>query len=185
MQRIELEIKLNGERARLLEIVAALPAADLVRPATRSEHDPQSFWRPLDHLAHLAGIEKNFNRMIRRHLAGDANPVGLTPAADGTPRPREAIMAGVHAMTEAWVRQHREKSLSAVLALGEAVRAETLALLAEISDEQLAETLPGAPWADGTIGGVLGVNGDHGRMHVNWFKEGLAQQAAEAPTPGN
>jgi hypothetical protein len=40
-----------------------------------------------------------------------------------------------------------------------------------LSDEQLEETLPGAPWADGTIGGVLSANAGHGRMHWGWAKE--------------
>jgi hypothetical protein len=177
MNRTELEVKLNRDRAWLLETYAAMPPADLARGATPSEHDPSSRWSAKDHLAHLAGIEKSFNRMIRRHLAGDANPVGLTTGPDGAPRPREEIMAAVHAMTEAWVREHRDKTLSEVIALGQLVRGEMLQLLAGLTDEQLADMLPGAPWADGTIGGVLGVNGDHGRMHWRWVQEGLAAQA--------
>ena len=43
----------------------------------------------------------------------------------------------------------------------------------ELTNEQLTEKLPGAPWADGTIGGVLAVNGDHGRVHWSWLREGL------------
>ena len=39
------------------------------------------------------------------------------------------------------------------------------------------EKLPGAPWADGTIGGVLAVNGDHGRMHWSWVREGIGATA--------
>jgi len=111
--------------------------------------------------------------MIRRHLAGDANPVALTADASGAPRSREQIMAGVHASNERFVAEHRGKDLSALVALGEEVRAETLALLAQLSDEQLAEKLPGAPWADGTIGGVLATNGDHGRQHWSWLRAGI------------
>ncbi len=173
MNRTEIEIKLNKDRAWLLGTYAAMPAEDLVRGITPSEHDPSSSWSAKDHLAHLSGIEKNFNRMIRRHVEGDRNPVGLTHTPDGAPRPREAIMAEVHAMTESWVLQHRDKSLSEVVALGQQVRSETLALLASLTDQQIAETLPGAPWADGTVGGVLGTNGDHGRGHYKWVKKGL------------
>jgi hypothetical protein len=54
------------------------------------------------------------------------------------------------------------------LQLGQASREITLELLSELTDEQLGETLPGAPWADGTIGGVLAANADHGRMHWKW-----------------
>mgnify|MGYP000367409347 CR=1 FL=1 len=41
----------------------------------------------------------------------------------------------------------------------------------ELTDEQLEEVLPGAPWADGTVGGVIGANADHGRMHWKWAKD--------------
>src|SRR5215204_1337051 len=110
VDRITLEIKLNRDRAWLLETMCGMTPEVLLQGVTLSEHDPTSTWTPQDHLAHLAGIEKTFNRMIGRHLAGDANPVGLRTGDDGQPRSREAIMAGVHAMTEAWVQQHRGKS---------------------------------------------------------------------------
>ena len=178
MHRIEIEAKLNRDRAWLLETYAEMSEEDLTRGVTSSEHDPASTWSAKDHLAHLAGIERRFNEMIRRHVAGDTNPVGLMTEPDGTPRPREAIMKAVHERTEAWQQAHRDNTLSEVVALGQAMRAETLALLAELTDEQLKQTLPGAPWADGTVGGVLAVNGDHGRMHFNWVKEGFARLAA-------
>jgi hypothetical protein len=180
MNRVEIEVKLNRDRAWLLETYAGMPEDDLVRGATPSQHDPASMWSAKDHLAHLSGIEKNFNRMIRRHIDGDANPVGLMTRPDGAPRPREEIMAEVHAMTENWTQRHRAKSLSEVIALGQQVRSETLALLASLTDEQLAEKLPGAPWSDGTIGGVLAVNGDHGRTHYQWASDGLANAKANA-----
>jgi hypothetical protein len=174
MDRRDIEATLNKDRAWLLETYAAMPDDELVRGVTPSEHDPSSKWSAKDHLAHLAGIEKNFNAMVRRHFAGDSNPVGLATGPDGQPRTREQIMASVHQMTEAWVREHRPKSLSEVVALGQSIRADTLALLAELTDAQLDEKLPGAPWADGTVGGVLAVNADHGRMHWKWIKDGRA-----------
>ena len=178
MDRSEIEIKLNRDRAWLLETYAAMPADELTRGATPSENDPNSMWSALDHLAHLILVERDFNAMIRRHLAGHGNPVGLTTRADGSARPREEIMRQVHAHTEAWKREHAGKSLSAIVALGQQTRADTLALLAQLTDAQLDEKLPGAPWADGTIGGVLAVNGDHGRMHYKWATEGLTARSA-------
>jgi hypothetical protein len=174
MNRIEIEIKLNRDRAWLLETYAAMQPEELTRPATPSENDRASMWSLLDHLAHLALIERNFNAMIRRQLAGHPNPVGLTTRADGSARPREEIMRDVHASTEAWKREHAGKTLSEVVALGQTLRGETLTLLAQLTDAQLEEKLPGAPWADGTIGGVIAANADHGRMHYKWAKDGLA-----------
>ncbi len=175
MDRSEIEIKLNRDRAWLLETYAGLSPEQLETGITPSEHDPAIQWSAQDHLVHLAGIEHNFNRMIRRFLSGEANPVGLRENNDGSSRSREEIMAGVHAFTEDWAGQHRGKSLSELIGVGQRARAETFALLADLTDEQLALKLLGAPWADGTIGGVLGVNGDHGRMHYQWAKEGWAK----------
>ncbi|HET9201299.1 MAG TPA: DinB family protein [Dehalococcoidia bacterium] len=170
MNRAEVEAALSKDRLWLLETYGTLSADDLTRGLTASEHDPDVMWSALDHLAHLAGIERAFNAMIRRHLEGHDNPVGLINRPDGQPRSREEIMAAVHKSNEDWVESQRGKSISEMIALGQTVRGETLALLGELSDEQLGEKLPGAPWADGTIGGVLGVNALHSRMHYDWFK---------------
>lgn len=171
MNRIEIEKKLNEDRAWLLATYAELSDAQLHDGLTPSEHDPSNLWSALDHLAHLALIERNFAAMVRRHVSGHGNPVGLTHDDEGTARTWDQIMASVHAMTEEWQLQHRGKSLDEVVALGQSARAVTLQLLSELSDEQLGETLPGAPWADGTVGGVLAANADHGRMHWKWVKD--------------
>lgn len=173
MNRTEIEIKLNEDRAWLLDTYARLPETDLLRDATPSEHDPSSSWSAKDHLAHLAGIEKRFVLMIRRHFAGDPDAVDLANGPDGQPRTREQIMASVHDMTETWVRAHRAKPLSEVVALGQHARSETLQLLSELSDEQLLEKLPGAPWGDGAAGTILAINAGHGRIHWHWAREGL------------
>jgi hypothetical protein len=181
MNRIEIESQLNRDRVWLIETYAMLPDELLTTGVTPSEHDPGTLWSPKDHLAHLAGIEHNFVRMIRKHVDGDPNPVGLRNNADGTARTMEQIMATVHEMTESWVLQHRAKSLADVIALGQQARSATLALLAGLTDEQLAEKLPGAPWADGTFGGVIATNAAHGRMHWAWVKGGMIERGMQAP----
>jgi hypothetical protein len=171
MNRIEIEKKLNQDRAWLIDTYAQLTHDQLTGDLTPSEHDPSNYWSALDHLAHLALIERNFAAMIRRHISGHDNPVGLMSDESGMPRTRADIMASVHAMTEQWQKEHHGKSLSEVVALGASARSVTLQLLSELTDEQLEEVLPGAPWADGTIGGVLAANAEHGRMHWKWAKD--------------
>jgi hypothetical protein len=178
VNRIDIETKLNESRTWLLEHVKNLPKHDLHEPLTPSEHDPENKWSPLDHVSHLALIEGDFQQMIRRFLSGEKNPVGLLEADDGQKRTREQIMAIVNASTEKFQREHHHDSLSQVVALTAKARAATLMLLSELSDEQLEQVLPGAPWADGTIGGVLGANADHARMHWKWLVEaGLNNEA--------
>ncbi len=184
MLRHEIETKLNRDRAWLLDTYAQLTPEQLSVGVTQSEHDPEQLWSAKDHLVHLSLIEHNFVRIVRRHIGGDANPVGLLNNNDGTPRSREEIMAGVHAMTEEWAQKHKNNTLSEVFAVGQASRAETLQLLSELTDEQLAEKLPGAPWADGTVGGVLAVHADHGRGHWQWAKDGAKERGIDLEPGG-
>ena len=55
--------------------------------------------------------------------------------------------------------------------IGQEVRADTLALLASLTDDELQSEIPGAPWADGTVGAIMAANADHGRMHYAWAKQ--------------
>jgi hypothetical protein len=170
MNRVELETKLNEGRNWLLAKYEELSDDQMRRPLTPSEHDPENRWSALDHLAHLALVEHDFNAMVRRHVAGDPNPVGLITNDDGQPRPLDQIMKIVHARTEQWQVAHHGKTFSEVVALTAAARGATLQLIAELSDSQLEEILPTAPWADGTVGGVIGANADHGRRHWKWLE---------------
>jgi len=119
----------------------------------------------LNHVAHLALVERDFAAMMKRHFAGKPNPVGLLQNDLGQPRTRVEIMVIVNAVTEEWQVAHRDDTISEVVALTAAARGATLQLIAELSDSQFEEKLPGAPWDDGTVAGVLGANSDHGRMH--------------------
>ena len=174
MNRIEIETKLNRDRTWLLENFSALSDDDLSRGITKSRHDEGALWSAKDHLSHLIGIEIAFNRIIKRHIEGHAHPIGIGTAPDGTRRSQDEIMTLVHEMNEDWVNKHKNKTLGEIFALGQKVRAETLALVASLTDEQLAEKIADAPWGDGTVGGVIAINGDHARQHYGWVSDGLA-----------
>ena len=172
MNRIDIEIELHRGRADALEWVTSLSEHELHEPRTHSEHDPDSWWNAADHFVHTTLIERTFNEMVRRHLRGEQ---GMDPAifdASGNAlRPLEDLMAYVHAYTEGWKKEQEGKPLDELVRIGLAVRADTLALLAELTDEQLASKIPGAPWSDGTVGGVLSVHAAHARMHRHWCEE--------------
>jgi hypothetical protein len=179
VRRIEIETTLNDSRNWMLARYQLFTDEQLHAPLTQSQVDEHSYWSALDHFAHLALIEQDFATMIRRQLTGATNPVGLLQDDGGQVRTREQIMAIVNARTEAFQRKHHGESLSQVVALTGAARGETLKLLAELSDAQLDETLVGAPWSDGTIGGVLATNADHVRQHWGWMKDaGLVAQSS-------
>jgi hypothetical protein len=173
MNRAEIEIKLNRDRAWLLETMAAMSADELYAARTFSEHDADSRWSYADHFIHTTLIEKNWNAMFRRHLEGERG-MERRVNEDGSKQTMEQVMAGIHAWTEEWCQEHKDKPLDELVRIGLAVRAETLAYLATLTQEQLDSLIPGAPWADGTVGGIMAANADHGRMHFHWAKEGPA-----------
>jgi hypothetical protein len=171
MNRIEIEARLNKDRAWLLETLSAMTPEELAAPRTPSEHDPSKTWSFADHFIHTTLIEGNWNDMFRRHLAGGQG-MTLGRNRDGSQQSREDIMASVHKWTEAWADQQRGKGLDELVRVGLEVRCETLKLLCELTQEQLDSKIPGAPWADGTVGGIMAANADHGRMHFKWAREG-------------
>lgn len=171
MKRIDIEATLNESRTWLLTTFEGLSDEQLRRPLTKSEHDPANSWSALDHFAHLALVERDFEQMIRRQLAGHPNLVGLLTDERGEVRTREEIMEIVNARTEEFQRDHNGDSLSEVVALTSGARGKTLRLLAELSDAQLDEQLVGAPWGDGTIGAVIGANARHAHVHWDWVTD--------------
>lgn len=160
--------KLGGERRALLERYKAFSPEDLEKTATQSEAPDGAPWRPKDHLAHLAMIERAFQAMIRRQIAGEKRPVALSGST------MEERIANVHRMNEANVEEHRSDDLDSLLRNLNAARTETLTLLRELTDEQLGIVVPGAPWGGGKIGGILITNAYHERQHVQWVSDGLA-----------
>ena len=171
--------KLAKERERLVAHYRAMSDDELTCPCTESEIEGADDWCAKDHLAHLAMIERAFQGMIRRAVAGDSNPVGFGGGS------RDEVMARVHKGNQDNVDEHRDDDLDALLADLDAARGDTLALLNELTDEQLASPLPGAPWADGTIGGVLITNAYHEIQHRAWVDEGLATRTPAPPRAGD
>jgi hypothetical protein len=167
--RETIEKTLTRERTQLLDWYRTQPADRVEAECTKSEDPDGAMWKAKDHLAHLAHIERAFQGMIERSLAGKDNPVGFSG------RSRDEVIAGVHRGNEDNVRAHANDDLETLLIDLEAARADTLALLDRLTDEQLAEPLPGAPWNDGTIGGVLITNAHHEVQHMAWVKEGLGE----------
>jgi len=172
VNRTEIEITLSRGRADSLETVAAMSEEELRAPRTRSEHDSESWWSWADHFIHISLIERNFNAMIRRHLAGEQGmDRAMVDETGKALRPLGDIMAYVHELTESWKVKHEGAPLQDLVRISSAIRAETLALLSEIDDEQLQSKIPGAPWSDGTVGGIMAAHAGHWKMHRKWALE--------------
>jgi hypothetical protein len=176
MNRVDIEIELHRGRADTLEWVTSLSEEELRAPRTRSEHDPDTWWSHADHFVHTTLIERSFNEMVRRHINGEPGmDRAMVDDSGKAMKPIEDVMAYVHSYTEGWKREQEDKPLDDLVRTGLAVRADTLSLLSELTDEQLASKIPGAPWSDGTVGGVLSVHAAHARMHRQWSEDGPGQ----------
>jgi FAD/FMN-containing dehydrogenase len=158
------------ERTTLLAHYQTFTAEELEANCTASEASDGAPWRPKDHLAHLTRVERAFQGMIKSTLRGDADPVGFSRA--GATK-REEVLAWIHRNNQDYVEAHRHDDLSTLLRDLAQARQDTLALLEHLTDEQLTLPVAGAPWADGTIGGILITNAHHEHLHLNWVEEGL------------
>jgi len=174
MHRTQIEIALNHDRTRTLEMFGALSPEAMVSPATPSEHDAEVWWTPKDHFSHMLRVERHFNNIITAFLDGATeDPRGAVGGTRGTTR--EEILAEVNRVNEEAVEASRDVPFSELLRLSQTVRAETLALVARIADDQFDVQMPGVPWSGGTIGAVLlHSSGDHFSRHWKWLSEGLA-----------
>lgn len=137
-------------------------------PCTPSEDPGGRDWTPRDHLAHLLRIEVAFLAMARATIGGEGDPVRIPGSS------MEEKLQAVHRANEEHVDALRGRSVDELLTELAAARAETLAFIDELSDDQLDLPIPGAPWGDGSIGSVLRTNAYHERQHLAWVDEGLA-----------
>src|SRR4051812_33928735 len=147
-------------------MIAAMDEEERRAPRTRSEHDADSWWSHADHFIHTTLIERRFNDMVRKHIAGEpAMDPNMVDESGEKLREITDIMAYVHNWTEGWKVENEGKSLEELVRIGCETRADTLRLLAELTDEQLASKIPGAPWANGIVGGIMAAHTDHTLMH--------------------
>lgn len=161
---------LAEQRRELDRRYRSFPDDVVERPCTDSEADVDGRWTPKDHLAHLLRVEVAFLAMARRVVDGDTTSRALGP--EGTSR--EDVLARVHLDNERHVESLRDRSVEDLLGELATVREQTLTFVDGIDDDQLDLVIPGAPWADGTIGGVLAANAGHELQHLSWVDEGLA-----------
>ena len=60
------------------------------------------------------------------------------------------------------------------------MRADTLALLAELDDDTRVDD-PRCAWADGTVGGIMAGHADHTLMHQQWAAAGHSGRGIARP----
>ena len=186
--RAQIVDTLAASQTQVMTFYRGLSPEDLERPATASDVPGAAPWRAKDHLAHLAKNERNIQGLVRRALAGEARddllrlqyPEGMPmPGILGdlsalTPEEMRRLVMAIAGINQAHVDEHHNDSVEMLAADYLAARQETLDLLHEFTDDQLAAPVP-------TVGGNLAA-GDliageaaHAAEHIASIEEGLRQ----------
>ncbi len=171
--REELIAALTEQRERLERWFAARTPEDLERPLTPSEVEGGEMWRAKDHLAHALGVERYFQGVVKRTLAGEEDPAGFYTRVGSLDR--DAVARMVNQSNErAIAKYHDEPAATLLEKLGE-TRRETLALLASLSDERLDLVSPHSPYGQGRVRDLFRQIARHDGQHVDWLTAALEE----------
>lgn len=188
--RAEILDTLAASQMQVLAFFHGLSPHDLERPATASEAPGAAPWRAKDHFAHLVRSERNGQRLLRATLAGETRdallrlqyPEGMPlPGILGdlsalTPQEEERLGLAVADLNQAYVNAHHDDSMEQIAADYLTSRQDTVDLLQQFSDEQLAAPLPTVV-GEQTPGDFFAGRAGHAATHMTWIKEGWRQGA--------
>jgi Protein of unknown function (DUF1706) len=168
--RAEILDTLAASQEQVLAYFQGLSPEALVRPCTASGVPGEAAWRAKDHFAHLAQNERNIQYLLRFTLAGQTS----LPGSLGALGPEERL-AMANQRNQSYVNAHRDDTMEALAVDLTAARQETLQLLEQFSDEQLAAPASLSYVADRTAGDLFAANAQHAAAHMTWIEEGFRQ----------
>ncbi len=186
-------------RAEILDILAAsqtqvlaffqgLSPQDLERPVTASDVPGAAPWRAKDHFAHLVQNERNIQHLLRRALAGEPRDVFLrSQYPEGMPLPsilgdlsalnpeeEERLGLAIAQLNQTTVNAHHDDTLEMLVADFLAARQDTVDLLRQFTDEQLAAPIPTVV-GEGAPSDIFAGRAGHVAEHITSVEEGLRQ----------
>jgi hypothetical protein len=140
-------------------------------------------------LAHLVKSERNIQQLLRRALAGEPRdaflrsqyPAGMPlPGILGdwdalTPEEQQRLELAVAQINQTYVEGHQDDSLEMLSAEFLAARQDTLDLLRQFTDGQLAAPMPTVV-GDGVVGDIFAGRAGHATEHMTAIEEGLRQR---------
>lgn len=168
--RKEIQDKLAESQKEIVTYFQGFSPESIESPCTASGVPDGAPWRAKDHLAHLTANERGIQTLIRGTLEGDTSMLDKLGSMS-----REEMMAWRNQDNEEYVNAHHDDSIEKLFADLTEARQETLGLLEQFSDEQLAAPAPAMFGADRTVGDIFIANTRHEAQHVTWIEEGLRQ----------
>jgi hypothetical protein len=139
-------------------------------------------------MAHLVQSERNIQHLLRRTLAGDTRdvllrlqyPAGMPlPGTLGdwdalTPAEQERLELAVASVNQTSLNAHRDDTLELLAADYLAARQDTVDLLRQFTDEQLAAPVPTVVGERAT-GDLFAGLAAHATVHITWIEDGWRQ----------
>jgi hypothetical protein len=186
--RAEIVDTLTASQTEVLTFFQGLSPDDLEHPATVNGVPGAAPWRAKDHLAHLGRNERNIQQLLRRILAGEPPDVILLsqypegmplPGTLGdlnalTPEEEERLELAIANINQAYVNAHQDDTLEMLITDFLAARQDTLDLLSQFTDEQLAAVVPSVV-GEATAGDIFAGRAGHATEHMSEIDEGWRQ----------
>jgi hypothetical protein len=184
--RAEILGTLAASQTQVLAFFQGLSPQDLERPATASDVPGADPWCAKDHFAHLVRNERNIQRLLRRAFAGEPRDVFLrSQYPEGMPLPgtlgdwdaltseeQERLELAVAQINQAYVTARQNDTLEMLVAEFVVARQDTVDLLRQFTDEQLAASVPTVV-GEGTVGDIFAGRAGHATEHMSAIEEGL------------
>ena len=186
--RAEILDTLAASQTQVMAFFQGLSPEDLERPATANEAPGEAPWRAKDHFAHLVKSERNIQQLLRRTLAGETRDVLLRlqypegmpmPGILGdlsalTPEEEERLGMAIASVNQACVNAHHDDSMEMLVADFLAARQDTVNLLQQFTDDQLAAPMPTVV-GDQAAGDFFAGRAGHATEHITSIEEGFRQ----------
>lgn len=159
--------RLLHRKSRFGRILEGLSPEALERPCTVSCLPGKAAWRAKAHFAHLTANERNIQILLRLALNSETSLPGNLGAQS-----REERVALANHRNQSFVNAHRDDTMETLAANLAATRQETLLLLEQFTDAQLAAPVSVSFVADRTAGELFAANAQHADAHIIWIEEG-------------
>jgi hypothetical protein len=167
--RSEIQDTLAASQEQVLAFFDGLSPETLERPCTANSVPGEAPWRAKDHFAHLTANEWGIHTLLRLTLTGGSLPDNLATMS------AEERLAWSNQRNQTYVNAHRHESMETLHAQLSTARQETLDLLEQFTDEQLAAPVSTSFLRNMTAGDLFVVNAQHAARHMAWIEEGFRQ----------
>jgi hypothetical protein len=176
--RSEIQDILAVSQEKVFAYFDGLSPEALERPCTASGVPGEVPWRAKDHFAHLTANEQGIQTLLRLTLTGGSLPSQFANMS------AEERLAWSNQRNQTYVNEHRNDSMETLHANLSTARQETLNLLEQFTDEQLAAPVSLSNLQNITAGNLFVANAQHAATHMTWIEEGFRQGLGGSESAG-